>query len=144
MKRQEALRAVGWMLALALPAAAADVPVRFACPPSLASGHALAPPGWVAIEPSGPAPLERAGFYAGPPAEGAALVPDDTASRPGNSTDAWRFPSEGRHDIWLACFYRGHAAFLAMRMQPRPRQCRIGHATLPSGVRIRVLGIDCE
>lgn len=116
-----------------------------ACPPALeVRSTANAPAGWQLVAGSADSQLHRVGFFSGPPADGASLVPDKTQDIRGESRDTWTFAPKSTETIWLACFYHHTTLSLAKTVATGAKRCEVRYKTTRTGARLNVIAIQCE
>lgn len=114
------------------------------CPPEISQKVTVsAPEGWEVFGSEEGSALDRVGFFSGPPAERACLVPDKTVSGKREVRDEWLFTaaSEG---IWVACFYTGSPSFLAKQLPPSVKRCKVRYKTTKAGGRLGVIEATCD
>lgn len=92
------------------------------CPASINSQETLpqVPEAWSLSPQNGPQRLRAISLFDGPPHEGAALRPEESA---GGRRQVWRFDATSGRGIWLACIYEGSRLMLSQRIEPTPRVC---------------------
>lgn len=115
------------------------------CPRTLeVKSTAPVPAGWQVISPADPNVLERVEFYAGHPSGGAALVPDKSLTKGGDSMDMWRFSSGAPEEPWLACSYTGTALLVARPVAKGAERCEVHYKVTQKGVRLSVTAVRCS
>jgi len=132
-------------IALFAPVVGWCAPKPVGCPASLdVKNSVIAPAGWSVVEASGASALDRIGFSVGPATERAALVPDKTQNKKGESKDVWNFQPGAAETIWASCFYVGTTLSIARPMEQGVRRCEVRYRTVRSGARISVAEAHCE
>jgi hypothetical protein len=115
------------------------------CPSTLDVKSSANPPaGWQVANLSAVNALDRVGFYSGPPAERASLVPDRTQNKKGESQDTWLFSPNAPEAIWVACFYTGTTLIVAKEVEHGVKSCSVRYKTTRSGSRLSVIEGHCN
>ena len=98
------------------------------CPATIAVEERMPEPpaGWTATKGKGGHSLAGVTFYDGPPADGASLVYDETATSGDDWIATWRF-TPGPRAFWIECRYEGTAMQLARALPPTVTLCRVAY-----------------
>ena len=98
------------------------------CPATIAVEERVpeAPPGWTPTKGAGGHDLAGVTFYDGPPADGASLVYDETATSGDDWIATWRL-TPGPRPYWIECRYQGTSMQLARALPPTVTLCRVAY-----------------
>jgi hypothetical protein len=101
--------------------------------------------GWdvVAGEP-GMRPLDKVGVYLSHPSQNDALVPDSTKRTKTEERVTWQLVRGQSDEFWVGCTYQGTTAVMAKRLGQDVGQCVASYQLLPSGSRLRLIGMSCK
>lgn len=115
------------------------------CPQTLDVKSTATPPaGWQVVNSGSANTLDRIGFYSGPPAERASLVPDKSQNKMGESKDIWTFSPNAAETIWAECVYTGTTLTIAKPMEHGVTTCEVRYKTTRAGSRLSVIKAQCE
>jgi hypothetical protein len=81
--------------------------------------------GWTATLDDTPHRLAGITFYDGPLAERASLVSDRTVKNGSRETSTWRFASNAKRQIFIACAYSATAVVLSKPLPPKTATCSV-------------------
>jgi hypothetical protein len=97
-----------------------------------------------ALGESGTRPLDKVVVYLSHPTQNGALVPDSTKRTKTEERVTWRLVRGPSDEFWVGCTYHGTTAIMAKRLGQDVRQCVASYQLLPSGSRLRLIGMSCK
>ena len=129
-----------------LVAASDSVAAEFKCPESIRDRPVVETQveGWDVVANAGVRPLERVGVYLSNPTKNGALVPDGTKRTKTEERVTWRLVRGPSDEFWVGCIYQGTTAILAKRLGEDVGQCVATYQLLPTGNRLRLVGMSCK